>query len=79
MRLVIEIDLDQNNLEEEDMKIFFHEAASASGIEITIGRPISEDESYITREFHLIADKFTTSLESVETTERVENHEAYTG
>ena len=63
MKLVIEIPLEGNDVEEADFEALVGEAKEAMGISIEVGRPISEEESFIVRSMHVSAEHFTARIE----------------
>jgi hypothetical protein len=63
--LVIHIPLELNDLEDADFDIFLKESKEAAGIHVCVARSISEEESYIGRQFEINADYFETSIMEV--------------
>jgi hypothetical protein len=72
MKLVIEIPLELNDLQEEDFNTVLREVNESEsphpaclGVQIT--RPVSEDETHIARVFELGAENFKVHVEQYET------------
>lgn len=62
MKLVIEISLDGNDLEDSDLDRFVKEAKLAMGINIQVGRSISERTPDVIRHFAIHAEYFKAEL-----------------
>lgn len=66
-KLLIEIPLEGNDLEENDFDVFVKEATDYSEgfspvISIEVGRPLSEEESHIARVFSIGGEYFKVTL-----------------
>jgi hypothetical protein len=62
LKLIIEIPLEANDLQEEDFSTIVREAVDASGIHVMVGRPIN-DETMVSRTFELSAENFSVRVE----------------
>jgi hypothetical protein len=66
MKLIIEIPLESNDLEERDFEILVKESKNATGINIMVGRPLNYAASGgAMRTFELTAENFRSRIEKV--------------
>jgi hypothetical protein len=63
IKLIIEIELEANDLEEADFENFVREAKKAEALNMEVGRSLNEKHSHIVRMFQLSAENFTARLE----------------
>lgn len=62
-KLIIEMDIDSSDWEESDIKTFLKEAKNATGLEVMVGRSISEKQSDVVRMKTLSTEYFTARVE----------------
>ena len=63
MKLIIEIPLESNDLQEGDFSLFIKEAVDATWFNMEIGRPVSEEEQEVGRLFSVSGENFTARVE----------------
>ena len=61
-KLIIELDIDLSDWEDSDIKSFLREAKYATGINVEIGRPVSEKHSEVSRLFTLSTEYFKVNV-----------------
>lgn len=62
MKLIIELDVNASDFSEQDAELFIREAEEATGINLEVGRPISE-ELEVFRQYSLSTEYFKVRLE----------------